>query len=257
MVAMLVLGVLMLGMASIAAYGYVETKGRIASIAGRDPVSPARATTGPAVVEGTVALAGVEPLRAPVTGEEAVLVDWEREEDIHAEDEGPSTTGRHAVDFALVDDDGRVRVRPGAVEAVTVSNAARTDEVVRDHEQLDEALLERLQAFDADVRDDDPTFHAQSSTAISHGMGRLSGDTRLIQRVFAPGDSVTVVGEVSRDQNGDLVVEDGGDGPFLLSDMGPDGLRETYASNQHLLLAVVAVLLAVAGYGFANFLGVL
>jgi hypothetical protein len=257
MVAMLALGVVMLAMAGIAGYGYVDTKRRVDAIESREPVSPDRVAEGPTIVEGTVAPADVEPLQAPLTGRDAVLVEWEREEDPDDEDTGATSTGQHAVDFVLEDQGGRVRVRPASTDAVTVSGAARTSEHVYDTGMPDEELLARLDAFDEDVRDDDPGFHRRSSEKIGHGMRRLSTDVRLVEEVLAPGDTVTVVGEVSRDANGGYVVEDGGDGPFLLSDMGTDALRDTYAGNQTLLLGVLVVLLGVAGYGFASFLGVL
>jgi len=251
-----IVGVVLLAMAAIAGYGYVDTNRRINAIDSRETVSPWQATPGPIAVEGTIAVADVDPIRTPLTGEEAVFVDWEREENPHGEDEGMTTTGQRAVDFGIEDDRGEIRIRPKTPDAVTVSSGARTTEYVHDVDVIDADLREQLEAFDTDSRDTDG-WYQQSSAKIAHGLRREDGDMRFIQEALTPGDDCYVVGEAKRDADGELVIETGGDGPFVLSNMGAESLAEHYEGNQTLLLLIVVGLVVAAGYVFAMAAGVI
>lgn len=246
-----VLGVVCLGMASIAGYGYVSTRRRVAAVEGTETVTTDALTEGLVALRGTVVEAA-EPLTAPLSGDDAVVVEWEVEEESDDPDEPEDTTsGTHAVDFYLEDDGGRVRVRPVNVEAVTLSGSKHASVRQYADRALDEELLAGLRRFDEDVRDS-PTFHHTSSAKMAHGATRTSRDRRYRQRALRPGDEAYVLGTATRGDDGEWVLGRGDDGRFLISDMDGEALADHHGGNQTLLLGVVVVLLGVAAYAFAN-----
>jgi hypothetical protein len=255
MASMFVLGLVFLGMAGIAGYGYVDTKGRIADVEATETVTTQSLTEGVVALRGTVTEA-TEPLRAPLSDDDAVLVEWEVEEE--TDEEGPDDTksGLHAVDFYLEDDRGRIRVRPDDPEAVTLSGSKRTNVRQYADRAVGDDLLASLQRFDEDVRED-PTFHHRSSEKMSFGAANPTRDRNYIQYVLRPGDEVYVLGTASRGEDGEWVLQRGEEGRFLISDMGADALADHYGGNQTLLLGVVVVLLGIAGWAFANGAGLL
>lgn len=255
MVSMFVLGAVLLGMAGLAGYGYAETRGRIADIEATETVTTQSLTEGVVALRGTIAEAA-EPLTAPLSGEAAVLVEWEVEEE--SEDDGPenTTSGLHAVDFYLEDDRGRIRVRPDQPEAVTLSASKQTSVRQYADRAVDDDLLSGIKRFDSDVRDE-PTFHHRTSAKMAHGARTHSGDRRYVQDVLRPGDEVYAIGTASRGDDGEWLLQRGVTDRFLISDMSADALADHYSGNQTLLLLVVGVLLAAAGWAFANGAGLL
>lgn len=162
-----------------------------------DPVAALRATGGLVGVEGTVVAHG-ETVTGPMTGEDAVLVEYER---------GRNEDGRYepvegrleAVPFLVEDDTGRVLVDPGAYgydDGPLPISPGNTDRFEGDEDGENVRPVE-----------DDPVLPWVHSEAA-----------------IRPGDQVYVVGTVSSGPDPDLptdlrVAPAGPDGGFLVSDL--------------------------------------
>lgn len=257
----LVAGILTFAMASFAGYGWYDTRSRVRAMADTQTSTTQSLTEGLVELEGTVVAPESAPLTAPLTGEDAVLVDWEVVTE-DGDDESPDDrkAGRHAVAFSLEDDHGRVRIDPSNVESTHISGANTTTSHQMDGTTLDEDLLDRVRAFDDDVRPDDDAFSRQSSEQMAFGARDHdemdAHGRRYVQRVLRPGDDVYVLGTATSQGNGEFVVHRGDD-RFIISDMDEEAVTETLGENQTLLAVVVAVLLVASLYSFGLYFGVL
>ncbi|AUV80525.1 hypothetical protein C2R22_01670 [Salinigranum rubrum] len=199
-------------------------------------------------LDGSVALSGRarptasgETLPAPLSGDEALVVEHEVAEQRSDGDGGRTWTRvderRAAVPFVLDDGTAGVRVDPAAA---TLSLAP--DEVCRvDADETVPAGLERL-AADAGV-DVDPRLLELGPLDIAVGRAR-----RFTERCLHPGDDVTVVGTPTPDRGEvgsvNAVVASGD--PFVVADAAPRTVAGRLAVEWGLHLAV-AVLLGVVG----------
>lgn len=163
----------------------------------------ATVTPGPGVVTGRVDSVD-DPPESPVFGRAAVCWQWR----LDARNFAGTTdgkfrtvrTGEGGVSFLLADDARSLRVRP------------------------DEASLDLSRS---QVEPTDPeTFPVNADPATFDASWSLPGDRwRFQERTLAPGDTVTVVGDVTETTEG-LVVRDGG--PFVLSAGDHGRVRRRY-----------------------------
>jgi hypothetical protein len=183
-----------------------------------------------------------ETLRAPVTGDAALVVEHEVAERRSDGDGGRTwrrvDEGRVAVPFVL--DDGTAGVR---IDPATATLSLATDDVVR--VDADEAVPDRLRALAADSGvDTDPRLLDLGPLEVAVGRAR-----RFTERCLRPGDDVTVVG-VPRRNRGEVdtvnAVVDAGD-PFVVADATPRTVAGRLAVEYGLHLAVAVLLFGIGG----------
>lgn len=224
------------GYATLSVYREMQT------LAETEASTVAALTPGQVTVEGTVEAR--DTVRSPITGEEAVVVDWEvtGEEDDPADpdddDPGGGTDhlagGQRTGEFSVADGTGSVPVDPPYGAELTASDG--NTHVDRRHNPTSEILEE----VDEGVRvgEDD----RGDGTVLVSQAARYD-EVTLRHELLQPGDHVTVVGTARRTDDGVVVGEGDGDDEFLLSDMSEDELAGELRKKLLLLGGVTAVLL--------------
>jgi hypothetical protein len=169
------------------------------------------ASLGPVEVKGVVE-AFADGVTAPVTGTEAVFVEYEAE---YYDDTGDSKGWRtlvedvDAVPFHLRDETGAVRVVLDASVETDISVGNTTQEVVRPGEQEPDAVAAFIE------RHPDVPDHGDSSW---FGSDKIHEKRRYTERILRPGDDVYLFGTAESAEDEALVIRAGDRDMFFVSD---------------------------------------
>ena len=237
--------------ALITGYGFVDQRRRSAAISEAGTTTTQGIYEGNVGLEGTIAAGEAGTLTAPLTGEDAVLLDWEIRE-VNDDEEGPPDRvghGRQAAEFVLEDGHGSVRVDPDGVQLMASAGASTTETQMANMEPSDD-VVSFLESFENDHGGTDRegvSVRASGTEMTRHKTQAANERRRYTHEALGPGDEVYVLGNARSNGDGEFAIGDG-DGKFLLSDMGPEALQDDLKQTTWLLGAIAGASVIAAIY---------
>lgn len=240
-------GLILVVVALIPTYLFVQARQANQAIASTEPRSTASLTDDVVAVSGTVEAGSAGVLTHPITGADALAVRWEVEEQNDTADEtvGVDDSGRQTVPFRLVDA-GAVDVDPSEANIhLSTAHGETFIDTMRAPGEQAQTFIERVQenerrSHEAGTKQ---IHNTPINEATVHGVGEVHYQSRALQ----PGDTGYVLGPARSDGDGTYTIC-GDDGQFLVSDMSRETLSEDLGSNQWLLAGVALLFYALAAY---------
>jgi hypothetical protein len=180
-----------------------------------------------------------ETVTSPITGEQAVVVEWEVNGEENGsdgnEDETRLASGQRSGTFSLTDGTGSVPIEPPYGTNLSVSD--ENTYVDRRHDPT----LETLEAVDESVRQGDD----RGNNTMMVSQARQYDEMKFRHEILKPGDDLTVVGTAQQSEDGIVV---GGGEEFVLSDLAADELAAEFTKKKVLLGAVTVGLVGAVIY---------